>query len=291
MTSPDKFPEARFEERLIGNLVKTPEYWKEWAKSNHCFFYILVRKFLKILPLSHGYNFGDLLSPMIVQSLAGSTTRIATRRTLLALGSIMHFARTGDIVWGSGINGKIPESRLAFRSLDVRAVRGPLTRQLLISHGISCPEIYGDPALLLQSIIPLIPAFSVRKGLVILPNYNDIDLYRKLEIPGDAVWLSPFALVREVVDSVRSAEMVVTSSLHGLILSEVFGTPVRLVFPEGHRESPFKYEDYFEGTGRSMQPIQSDFRQAMRAGDFAPLHHDIAPLINAFPFEEFRHDA
>lgn len=49
-----------------------------------------------------------------------------------------------DTIWGTGINGKVSEDLHKFEKLDVRAVRGPLTRNYLISKGINCPEVYGD---------------------------------------------------------------------------------------------------------------------------------------------------
>jgi pyruvyltransferase len=55
-------------------------------------------------------NFGDLLGPVIVERLKRTANlpneaRMAGR--LLSVGSILHFAKDGDVIWGSGVNGKM----------------------------------------------------------------------------------------------------------------------------------------------------------------------------------------
>lgn len=40
------------------------------------------------------------------------------------------------------------------QKIDVRAVRGPETRRILISMGYGCPEIYGDSVVLLPIFYP-----------------------------------------------------------------------------------------------------------------------------------------
>lgn len=75
--------------------------------------------------------------------------KLTNKNKLLSIGSVMHFAKDNDSIWGTGINGKINESHLKFKNLDVRAVRGPRTREFLMGRGIMVPEIYGDPGLLL----------------------------------------------------------------------------------------------------------------------------------------------
>jgi pyruvyltransferase len=112
-------------------------------------------------------NFGDTLSEKIVERIVGH--RIATtfnkslradskKIKLLAIGSIIHMAEDNDVIWGSGVNGKHPNKTdknfYRFSQLDVRAVRGPLTRQFLMDMGIKCPAVYGDPALLLPKLFP-----------------------------------------------------------------------------------------------------------------------------------------
>ena len=83
-------------------------------------------------------NFGDYLSLLLVEKIVGTPVKVHQNypknnvKKLLAIGSILSFAKDNDLIWGCGINGKLPnKSDYSFSCLDVRAVRGPLTRQFL----------------------------------------------------------------------------------------------------------------------------------------------------------------
>lgn len=54
--------------------------------------------------------------------------------------------RKNTEVWGAGIIDGT--KKLRYKPKKVYAVRGPLTRKVLLAQGVKCPEIYGDPALL-----------------------------------------------------------------------------------------------------------------------------------------------
>ena len=105
--------------------------------------------------LREWFDFGDYLSFLkLGERIVGRPikTKIgAKQKKLLAVGSIFAKASDGDIIWGSGVSGKrLNKSDYTFTSLDIRAVRGPLTRQFIMKNfNIDCPEVYGDPVLLL----------------------------------------------------------------------------------------------------------------------------------------------
>lgn len=229
----------------------------------------------------YGQNFGDYLSYVIVGELlkqAGGFPLPQKRddRKLLALGSIIHFAKDGDVVWGSGVNGKMPEDRHKFFDLDVRMVRGPLTRDYLKSKGISVPDdVYGDPAILLPYLFPELKARPISGKIIVLPNFNELERVIPL-ISSNLNLVSPVGYWRDIVKQILSSELVLTSSLHGLIIAEVFNVPVRFVAPCGG-ETLFKYDDYLRGTGRQIGIQPQSFLEG--------IHRDIGvnfghPIIN-----------
>lgn len=94
-------------------------------------------------------NFGDALSEALTERIIGHKVRVivdpfCNEKKLLGIGSILNYA-DNDVIWETGVNGKTPAHAYTFTNLDVRAVRGPLTRNFLLERGIACPEIYGDP--------------------------------------------------------------------------------------------------------------------------------------------------
>ncbi len=208
-------------------------------------------------------NFGDELSAVLVAAVLRRKypgKRWDTRQKAnkaLAIGSILHFARDGDVIWGTGINGKIPEQDHCFRHLDVRAVRGPKTRAALLERGIQCPAVFGDPALLVPRYLK-IRRVNAGTDFVVIPNYNDLPLFRGM----DNV-ISPLDPLKTVIGRILGARKVVSSSLHGVVLAEAFGIPAVLLLPEGFSESLFKYQDYYEGTGRKDVEIASTLDEAM----------------------------
>lgn len=234
-------------------------------------------------------NFGDELSPLIVDALRrrfGLGSYAASAPPFFALGSVLHKATDGAVVWGSGVNVKMtrPQDH-AFSRLDVRAVRGPHTRRFLLERGVDCPEVFGDPGLLMPQIVDR-AALKPRppRGVLLVPNLND---FPRFEPSSEHRMVSPLVPWWVVLREILSAELVVGSSLHAIILAEAFGVPARVLLPDGHAEPPLKYLDYVEGTGRAAPQIASTVREAIRLGGQDELRYDPAPLIEAFPRDIF----
>jgi pyruvyltransferase len=197
---------------------------------------------------------------------------------LLAVGSILHFARAGDVVWGSGVNGKIAAARHAVTDLDVRAVRGPRTREFLIARGVTVPPVFGDPALLLPLLDPRLRQWrnATMHELTEVPNLNDAAAWR-----GRPHVVDPRGGLTGCLRRIARSAFVVGSSLHAIIVAESLGVPARAVV--SGEEDRWKYDDYFEGTGREGVALASSPEEAREMGGAPALNWSPDPLIGAFP--------
>ena len=201
-------------------------------------------------------NYGDLLSRYLVEKTSGKETRFVhpkkqpwykTNKTnLLAIGSIIHHASKDSVVWGSGII----DNDQHIENAHFRAVRGPRTRDYLLELGYNCPEVYGDPALLLPDYYR--PRVSKKYKLGIVPHYHDYDKAQKIfagreEVKVvDLLTLDVEATTREILE----CERILSTSLHGLIVAQAYGiSAVRVKMSNKLFGNDIKYTDYLESVG------------------------------------------
>lgn len=237
----------------------------------------------KHLPLRRPVNnFGDLLGPVVVKGLvrnAGLDPQAGGGR-LLSVGSVLHFARDGDVIWGTGVNGKVDSSKHQFTRLDVRAVRGPLTRDFLISRSIKVPPIYGDPALLLPETVPELHGWvgEPTRDVTVVPNFHDYPEWCDL-----GVVLDPRRPLRKCLEAIARSRLVVGSSLHAIVVAESLGIPARTVRSQVEHET--KYADYYLGTGRPDFTIAASVEEAISLGGEQPPQWSPEPLRESFPYD------
>ena len=239
-------------------------------------------------------NWGDILTPLLVERLAGVRPRFSRRGgKLLAAGSILHQARRNDIVWGAGLlSPSMAPSRKIAVTLDCRAVRGPLTRAALIELGASVPEVYGDPGLLAGRLFD-VSGIAIRHPLGVVPHYTDLARTRAA-LPFDLPIVDIRGGLETVVQQIAACAVVAASSLHGIIVAEALGRPV-VWFKLGEEVWgwPFKFLDHFLATGRTPEPLllgaDADPAAALRAAAEvaqAPPGFDLDRLMAACPFAQ-----
>ncbi len=236
-------------------------------------------------------NLGDTLSPVVVnymldQKGINPDKEVSSRKHLYAVGSVLTAGIQDATVWGSGVLNASLGYRLEKRNLDVRAVRGPLTRAILMDYGYNVPSVYGDPAILLPEIYsPVKIDKDCRYGLII---HKDYDLSKALQsdLAKNIVKKLDICTAdyKKFIDQLNSVEVVISSSLHGVILAEAYGIPAVLLKPQ---IDIVKYLDYYYSTGRLNFPVADSVEEAMKTKpvdlpDLRKLKND---LRAAFPFD------
>ena len=201
---------------------------------------------------------------------------------LVALGSIFFALQDGDVVWGAGL-ARREHAAYAVGASDVtyRALRGPATARLLQTRGIGCAVPFGDPAILLPLLVEndIAPAHDV--GIV--PHWSHCpDFEREIRDPRVKI-VDVCDSFDDVARAILSCRVVVSTSLHGVILAESYGIPALLVFYGGQpRADATKYVDYFESTDRDLHA-----RSIARVSDITRL----ADQVSRVPTPRFSRDA
>ena len=246
-------------------------------------------------------NFGDDLNLHIIKKLSNNKYIIPYSYSVLSrffkktkyscIGSVINYADKKTIVWGSGAIDDALDSK--FDPKEILAVRGPMTRELLIRNGFSCPKIYGDPALLTPLYYK--PIHPIRYKLGIIPHYIDknsplLDTYKdNLDVL--IIDVQEYGKWTDFIDKVISCGMILSSSLHGLIIADAYDVPnIWCKFSENIRGNDFKFHDYFLSTGRNThKPFKFDqiykLDYICSLGDYWEKPNiDILKLLDSCPF-------
>ena len=240
------------------------------------------------------YNLGDSLGEVIIRFLLSQKgidldAPVTQTKHLNCVGSNIFGSYQDATIWGSGAFPYHPSKSMLFcqklsrRKLDIRAVRGPLTREILIKLGFQCPEIYGDPAILMPLIYN--PAKKKKRPYSIVLQFYHERKFRESHPKGCMVSMNTNDY-KSVIDEIVSSEIVYTSSLHGIILAETYGVPA--VFFRGlSKKTDFKYLDYYYSTGRREIKIAESFEEALTMKplplpDLTKMRQD---LLDSFPYD------
>lgn len=237
-------------------------------------------------------NFGDLIGPALVERIVGLTggdrqpVDGAAVPVLLSVGSTLHFAPAGSVVWGSGVNFKLASKLPEWvDTLDIRALRGPHSARAVTAAGGVAPAVFGDPALLLPRFMPELVEWRDRGrgGVVIVPNLNDFDRVRGELSATPHLVLDPRRPYHGVLRRIAESEFIVGSSLHAVAIADALGIPARFVVSAA--EGPWKYRDYLSGTGRPSTRLAESVEEAISLGGHEVLDVDLDRLLDEFPHD------
>lgn len=204
------------------------------------------------------YNVGDTLTPHLLHFFRPDIEleRVAaeTSRKLVGVGSIMRVIKAQDVIWGSGVmreSDRFPQSSLC----SFLAVRGRLSREILMRDGGKVPEVYGDPGLLLPRVY--LPQVEKKYRVGVVPHYVDKQAARaKFASNPEALIIDVALPWQQFIDQVLSCETIISSSLHGIVIAEAYGIPAEWVeYSNKVIGKGFKFRDYLTGTGRSPQGV------------------------------------
>lgn len=207
-------------------------------------------------------NLGDELAPWINSVMSMRPVRYVppfTPGTMLSVGSILSWSmHNSAMVWGTGfIRSEAPDRSLQ----DIRAVRGHGTLQKLRDFGFLGEVPVGDPALLVPLLLGSLGASNpIRHEIGIIPHYADFDNVRK-RIAASTIRNNVRLIdirtdnIEAFAHEVLGCRVLFSSSLHGLILSDVLGRPAQWVeFSDKVFGNGFKFEDYFSHPAVEARP-------------------------------------
>ncbi len=211
-------------------------------------------------------NFGDELSCDAVRHCSGQEVEHAKipRAHLVAVGSLLNM--TAKVlnnqpqkrihVWGSGLMHPAVLSNFGNR-LITHSVRGPLTRSALSLDRQELP--LGDAGLLASRMYKT--GSEKRFAIGLLPHHtqdNDPRIKALAASLPDCTIISANQNPEPVARAIAECDFVLSSSLHGLIVSDSLGVPNRwLSLGALHKGGYFKFFDYFLSIERpEMAPLR-----------------------------------
>lgn len=212
-------------------------------------------------------NFGDVLTPKILDyySIPYTFQRSKDKDyNAICIGSILRHAKDNVHVFGSGFMSR---KNKASPNAIYHWVRGPESRKMLLQQGIKCPEVYGDPAM----IMPLMHNECKKEyDIGIIPH---VDHYKEIKekFPNENVIRLHTNNALDVVDEITKCRKIISSSLHGIIVAHAYNIPAAWVNFGAMKGDGIKFDDHYNSIG--LEAVQSTIDNPIfTTGTFNPTH-------------------
>ncbi|MBD8554475.1 polysaccharide pyruvyl transferase family protein [Rhizobium sp. CFBP 8762] len=280
-------------------------------------------------------NLGDALSAVVVAAISGRPVVHAgfdqPIERMVGVGTIGHAQKNGILhYWGTGLdatrNAFDPSLKAFAKAPDtdyrIHATRGPRTAQVLEQAGIDgVQHVYGDPVWLLPRIWPAKGVKTHRLGVIV--HLTELDGYTpeartkaeliRYGIPPElhdqiriinTVTERTTAALEERVQEIVACDMILSTSLHGLVIAETYGIPCAWFATYGEGEGmhldledetariDHRIRDFYLGAGAKtvltyglVRDRETPWEDAIRfvAENWTPLSYTADALLTAFP--------
>ena len=201
-------------------------------------------------PKTGPHNFGDELGAIVLRKLGYKVKRVAfIKADVLLTGTILDPAEIKNknaTVVGSGSG----HTHQADHNFNILAVRGQLTANTL---GVNA--VLGDLGLLASRIWPKQP---IKYNIGVVRHYVDKDDYPYADIVIDAT--EP---AETVINKISSCRVILSSSLHGLIVADSYGIPNMRIARDDVITGNWKWLDYKTAFIKPLNDIQDELLEAI----------------------------
>lgn len=239
----------------------------------------------------NGKNLGDYLSPFIISELSGlpiedknlyilgkrgqinlildyifkevtwkrlTETLFFFEKNIVGIGSIIAYGNKKSLIWGSGFMNQDEH----IRGGKILAVRGRLTNEKIINDGYKGCDVFGDPALLLPLIVK--PTKEKKYDLAIIPHWKEYDFFKDKYRERYKILDIRTTDVEHFVKELTSCKYILSTSLHGIILSHAYNIPA-LWIKHGYIDTDgFKFYDYFSSVDIPFYKGYKNFDQYLK---------------------------
>lgn len=197
------------------------------------------------------WNFGDELGAVILRELGYKVKRVAfSKADVLLTGTMLDPAEKKNpnaIVIGTGSG----HTHKAEHNFKILAVRGKLTARTLKAGKVPL----GDLGLLASRIWTKQPA---KYNIGVVRHYVDKEKYPFADIVIDAT--EP---VEQVIEKISSCRVIMSSSLHGIIVADSYGIPNMRIARDDVITGDWKWLDHKSALIKPVSDVQDDLLKAI----------------------------
>ena len=198
-------------------------------------------------------NFGDILSKYLVEKISGQKViwknpnkknwNPFQKKIITTTGSILKHVSKSCVVWGSGIISRDDKVEPA----EFLALRGPETYIHLKAMGYKPNAIFGDPAIVLPNLY--VPNVEKEYEIGIIPHYVDFEKINEQYQNNNNIKVIDLLNddIEAVIDEINQCKSIISSSLHGVIVSHTYEIPaVWVKYSDKLSGDDVKFVDYFK---------------------------------------------